>query len=87
MLEARARRRVSPHKINFFSPGASGSLKSLPLEYLRSPPNHMLVELMVENYAVVEQARIRFQKGLNVLTGETGSGNIIRFDERKSGDA
>src|SRR5438270_538079 len=25
----------------------------------------MLLELMVENYAVVEQARIRFQQGLN----------------------
>ena len=34
----------------------------------------MLLELFVENYAVVEQARIRFQEGLNVLTGETGSG-------------
>jgi DNA repair protein RecN (Recombination protein N) len=37
----------------------------------------MLVELIVENYAVVEQARIRFQEGLNVLTGETGSGKSI----------
>lgn len=37
----------------------------------------MLLELMVENYAVVEQSRIRFQEGLNVLTGETGSGKSI----------
>ena len=37
----------------------------------------MLLELMVENYAVVEQARIRFDAGLNVLTGETGSGKSI----------
>ena len=35
---------------------------------------------MVENYAVVEQARIRFQGGLNVLTGETGSGKSIVVD-------
>ena len=35
---------------------------------------------MVENYAVVEQARIRFQDGLNVLTGETGSGKSIVVD-------
>lgn len=35
---------------------------------------------MVENYAVVEQARIRFQQGLNVLTGETGSGKSIVVD-------
>ena len=40
----------------------------------------MLVELIVENYAVVEQARIRFQRGLNILTGETGSGKSIVVD-------
>jgi DNA repair protein RecN (Recombination protein N) len=40
----------------------------------------MLLELMVENYAVVEQARIRFHAGLNVLTGETGSGKSIVVD-------
>ncbi len=38
------------------------------------------MELMVENYAVVEQARIRFHGGLNVLTGETGSGKSIVVD-------
>ena len=40
----------------------------------------MLVELIVENYAVVEQARIRFGTGLNVLSGETGSGKSIVVD-------
>ncbi len=40
----------------------------------------MLLELLVENYAVVEQARIRFHAGLNVLTGETGSGKSIVVD-------
>src|SRR5205807_4934432 len=40
----------------------------------------MLLELIVENYAVVEQTRIRFQEGLNVLTGETGSGKSIVVD-------
>jgi DNA repair protein RecN (Recombination protein N) len=40
----------------------------------------MLLELMVENYAVVEQARIRFHQGLNILTGETGSGKSIVVD-------
>jgi DNA repair protein RecN (Recombination protein N) len=40
----------------------------------------MLLELMVENYAVVEKARIHFHEGLNVLTGETGSGKSIVVD-------
>lgn len=34
----------------------------------------------MENYAVVEQARIRFGPGLTVLTGETGSGKSIVVD-------
>ncbi len=40
----------------------------------------MLLELLVENYAVVERARIRFHEGLNLLTGETGSGKSIVVD-------
>jgi len=40
----------------------------------------VLVELSVENYAVVEKARIRFHAGLNLLTGETGSGKSIVVD-------
>jgi DNA repair protein RecN (Recombination protein N) len=40
----------------------------------------MLVELLVENYAVVERVRIRFHAGLNLLTGETGSGKSIVVD-------
>jgi DNA repair protein RecN (Recombination protein N) len=37
----------------------------------------VLVELVVENYAVVERARLRLRPGFNVLTGETGSGKSI----------
>src|SRR5258708_313929 len=40
----------------------------------------MLVELTVENYAVVERVRVRFHAGLNLLTGETGSGKSIVVD-------
>lgn len=40
----------------------------------------MLLELIVDNYAVVEHARVRFQRGLNILTGETGSGKSIVVD-------
>lgn len=40
----------------------------------------MLLELHVENYAVVEKVRVRFHPGLNVLTGETGSGKSIVVD-------
>jgi len=34
----------------------------------------------VENYAVVERIRVRFHAGLNLLTGETGSGKSIVVD-------
>src|ERR1700757_3510299 len=40
----------------------------------------MLLELVVENYAVVERLRVRFHAGLNLLTDETGSGKSIVVD-------
>ena len=40
----------------------------------------MLAELVVENYAVIEKVRVRFHRGLNLLTGETGSGKSIVVD-------
>jgi len=40
----------------------------------------MLTELVVENYAVVERLRVHFHAGLNLLTGETGSGKSIVVD-------
>src|SRR6185437_2094517 len=40
----------------------------------------MLTELVVENYAVVERLRAHFHSGLNLLTGETGSGKSIVVD-------
>src|ERR1051326_7141057 len=40
----------------------------------------MLLELVVENYAIMERLRIHFHSGLNLLTGETGSGKSIVVD-------
>ena len=40
----------------------------------------MLLELLVENFAVIERVRVRFHPGLNLLTGETGSGKSIVVD-------
>lgn len=40
----------------------------------------MLLRLQIENYAVIEQADIEFGPGLNVLSGETGSGKSIIVD-------
>ncbi len=40
----------------------------------------MLRELHVEHYAVVERLRVEFDPGLNLLTGETGSGKSIVVD-------
>ncbi len=40
----------------------------------------MLQEIRVEHYAVVEKLSVRFRAGLNLLTGETGSGKSIVVD-------
>lgn len=40
----------------------------------------MLNELHIENIAVIEKADICFDRGLNILTGETGAGKSIIID-------
>ena len=40
----------------------------------------MLVELRVENYAVIDHVVVEFATGLNLLTGETGAGKSILID-------
>lgn len=37
----------------------------------------MLLELSIKNFAIIDDLTIKFSKGLNVLTGETGSGKSI----------
>ena len=40
----------------------------------------MLSSLQIENVAVIQKATVHFEKGLNVLTGETGAGKSILID-------
>lgn len=40
----------------------------------------MLLELRVENYAVIDNVAVEFAPGLNLLTGETGAGKSILID-------
>ncbi len=40
----------------------------------------MLLELRVENYAVIDNTVVEFAPGLNLLTGETGAGKSILID-------
>ncbi len=40
----------------------------------------MLVELRLENYAVIDNLKVEFASGLNLLTGETGAGKSILID-------
>lgn len=54
----------------------------------------MLKSLAVTNFALIEQAMVEFDTGLNILTGETGAGKSILIDalnvilgNRASGDA
>ncbi len=37
----------------------------------------MLVHLHVKNLALIEEAEVDFEEGLNILTGETGAGKSI----------
>ncbi len=40
----------------------------------------MLVELHVRDFAIIDEATLRLEPGLNVLTGETGAGKSILVD-------
>ncbi len=40
----------------------------------------MLTELTITNFAIIDELRLRFNPGFNVLTGETGAGKSIIID-------
>ena len=40
----------------------------------------MLERIFIENIAIIEQCEIQFEKGFNLLTGETGAGKSIIID-------
>jgi len=41
---------------------------------------HMLLELSIENFAIIKQLYLTFHKGMTALTGETGAGKSIIID-------
>ncbi len=40
----------------------------------------MLAELFIQNFAIIDELRVRYAPGLNILTGETGAGKSIILD-------
>lgn len=40
----------------------------------------MLSELYIKNFALIDELRIEYSQGLNIITGETGSGKSIMID-------
>ncbi|MFA6694373.1 MAG: AAA family ATPase, partial [Bacillota bacterium] len=40
----------------------------------------MLLELNVENFALIDKLSLEFGPGLNIVTGETGAGKSILLD-------
>src|SRR5947209_13583244 len=47
---------------------------------LSYPGPLVLIELRLENYAVIDNLVVEFGPGLNLLTGETGAGKSILID-------
>lgn len=48
--------------------------------YAAGKSKTMLLELRLENYAVIDNLVVEFASGLNLLTGETGAGKSILID-------
>src|SRR5580693_1403696 len=56
------------------------SCAQLRIQTRRNPGPPVLVELRLENYAVIDNVAVAFAPGLNLLTGETGAGKSILID-------
>ena len=65
-----------------WSAGAAGHAKSTwyAAPNLRHCRYAVLLELRLENYAVIDNVAVEFAPGLNLLTGETGAGKSILID-------
>src|ERR1022692_508140 len=75
MIEARLlRRRIASVNFNCFSCYAAQNFDIV------NRGRAVLVELRLENYAVIDNAAVEFASGLNLLTGETGAGKSILID-------
>lgn len=46
----------------------------------RHSQTNMLIELYIRNFAIIDELRLQFHNGFNVLTGETGAGKSIILD-------
>ena len=40
----------------------------------------MLLEVSIKNFAIIEQVSLNFEKGMTILSGETGAGKSIIID-------
>ncbi len=64
---------------NFDTDSCYPALNFVQLTILRSR-TPVLIELRLENYAVIDNLAVEFAPGLNLLTGETGAGKSILID-------
>ena len=39
----------------------------------------MLLEISIKNFAIIEEISLNFEKGMTVLTGETGAGKYHHY--------